>query len=315
MNDKKPDITIVLPVHNRAGIVTDTLRSISLQQERPLSLIIVDNNSTDGTLDVVTRWAKSNEGNGLDITVMTETTPGAAAARNKGLEAVTTPYVMFFDSDDYMFSGHVKAFADAFRADPQLDIVGCDVLSTGLDGKDRILTFSDSDMMFRHSFNAILSTQRYAVRTSFIRDAGGWEPSALGWNDFELGFRLLVNRPKCKKLGNDITVIVRRLEESITGTSFSATPEKWEHSLDLCDSTLTRAGYGNVAIEMRRVVLAALYSREGSPSGDRLLKEVLRRQNAVSRRIMYRFAYRYTVIGGKGIHHLLRPFLKIFKDV
>lgn len=315
MKDKRPDITIVLPVYNRAGIVIDTLRSISLQQERPLSLIIVDNNSTDGTLNVVNKWAKSNEGNGLEITVMTETTPGAAAARNKGLEAVTTPYVMFFDSDDYMFPGHVKAFADAFRGDPKLDIAGRDVLSTGLDGKDKILTFSDSDMMFRHSFNAILSTQRYAVRTSLIRDVGGWEPSALGWDDFELGFRLLVNRPKCKKIDNDITVIVRRLEESITGTSFSATPEKWEHALDLCDNTLTQTGYGNVAIEMRRIVLAALYSRENSPSGDRLLKEVLRRQDVTSRRLMYRFAYRYTAIGGRGIHILLRPFMKFFKDV
>lgn len=199
MNSTRPDISIIVPVFNRSTIVTDTLDSIAAQTERPLALIIVDNNSTDDSLAVVTKWAVRHESPDFSVTVLSETTPGAPAARNKGFESVTTPYVMFFDSDDIMSPNHVKDFADTFRADPQLDIAGRDIVSIELDGTKKIHRFADRDMMFRHAFNAILSTQRYAVKSSFLREAGSWNPGALAWNDFELGFRLLVKHPKCKK--------------------------------------------------------------------------------------------------------------------
>lgn len=315
MNSTRPDISIIVPVFNRSTIVTDTLDSIAAQTERPLALIIVDNNSTDDSLAVVTKWAVRHEAPDFSVTVLSETTPGAPAARNKGFESVTTPYVMFFDSDDIMSPNHVKDFADTFRADPQLDIAGRDIVSIELDGTKKIHRFADRDMMFRHAFNAILSTQRYAVKSSFLREAGGWNPDALAWNDFELGFRLLVKHPKCKKIDDTVSVTMRRLSESITGTSYSATPQKWEHSLDLVADTLSNAGYPDDAIELRRVVLAAIYSREGSPEGKRLLGEVMARQKSASRRALYSVAYHYTRKGGRGIHILLRPFMKFFKDV
>ncbi len=315
MNSAEPTITVVVPVYNRAGIVTETLDSIACQSERPMSLFIVDNNSTDNTLAVVTEWAEKHVTPDFSVTVLSENTPGAAAARNKGLEAVTTPYVMFFDSDDIMLPGHVKDFADTFRADPDLDIAGRDIVSIELDGHKKVQRFADRDMLFRHAFNAILSTQRYAVRTSFIRKAGAWAPDALAWNDFELGFRLLVNKPACKKIDNDMTVIMRRQAQSITGTRFSDTPEKWEHSLDKCEHTLASAGYAGDAIELRRAVLAAIYAREGSGHGKRLLDEVISRQKSKFRKTLYTFAFHYTKSGGRGIHILLRPFLNFFKDV
>ena len=214
-----------------------------------------------------------------------------------------------------MLPNHVKDFADTFRADPGLDIAGRDILSHELDGNDKLHRFADTDILFRHAFNSILSTQRYAVKSSFFRKSGGWATDALAWNDYELGFRLLVNRPKIKKIDDTTSVIMRRLTESITGTSYSKTPEKWEHSLDLCEHTLSSAGYPVEAVELRRAVLAAIYSKEGSVHGKRLLGEVLSRQNDRLKKLCYRFAYHYTKAGGRGIHLLLRPILKIFKDV
>lgn len=295
MDNISPDISIVVPVFNRGMVVTATLDSIAAQTERPLALIIVDNNSTDNSLAVVTEWAKLHDSPDFAVTVLSEPIPGAAAARNKGFESVTTPYVMFFDSDDLMSPNHVKDFADTFRADPLLDIVGRDIISLELDGSKKRHPFADSDMMFRHSFNAILSTQRYAVKSSFLRKAGCWNPDALAWNDFELGFRMLVNHPKCKKIDNNVSVTMHRLAESITGTSYSATPQKWEHSLNLIEQTLTAAGYQAGAIELRRIVLAALYSREGSPQGARLLGEVTGREKNAVKNIIYRLAYHYTM--------------------
>ena len=77
MNSTRPDISIIVPVFNRSTIVTDTLDSIAAQTERPLALIIVDNNSTDDSLAVVTQWAVRHESPDFSVTVLSETTPGA----------------------------------------------------------------------------------------------------------------------------------------------------------------------------------------------------------------------------------------------
>lgn len=305
-------ISIVLPVKNRADIVVETLDSIAAQTERPLSLVIVDNASSDNTLDVVTQWASVHDTPDFAVTVVSEPTPGAAAARNRGLKEVTTPYVMFFDSDDTMSPSHVKDFADTFRNDPSIDIAGRDVLSIELDGSTRRYPFTDKDVLFRHLFNAVLSTQRYAAKTSLFLKAGSWNPDALAWNDYELGVRLLMLSPKIKRIDNQCTVTMHRLKDSITGTSFSATPEKWEHSLDLCEMTLTKNGLSALSIELRRIVLAALYRKEGSPQSERLLNEVMTHHNGFIERMALKFAFAYTCRGGRGIHHLLKMFKNIF---
>ncbi|MGN0223934.1 MAG: glycosyltransferase family 2 protein, partial [Muribaculaceae bacterium] len=53
------ELTIVIPVYNRATIVERTLASVAAQTLRPLSVVLVDNNSTDGTLSVLQRWAEA----------------------------------------------------------------------------------------------------------------------------------------------------------------------------------------------------------------------------------------------------------------
>ena len=52
-------VTIVVPVFNRSNLVVETLDSIACQTALP-SLIIVDNNSTDNTMSVITEWAQEN---------------------------------------------------------------------------------------------------------------------------------------------------------------------------------------------------------------------------------------------------------------
>ena len=54
-------ISIIIPVFNRAGIVGRTLDSIAAQTLRPLNIILVDNNSSDNSFDVLNQWEKDND--------------------------------------------------------------------------------------------------------------------------------------------------------------------------------------------------------------------------------------------------------------
>lgn len=303
-------ISIVIPIYNRADVIERTLDSIFNQDARPITLILVDNNSTDNSVEIISNWKESHQSKDFDITITHESTvQSAAAARNKGLSLVKTPYVMFFDSDDTMRPTHVSRAAKAFNDDPDVDIVGWDIMFHSSNGKKNIRPFADKDMLFRNTFNATLSTLRYAVSVSLIRAVGGWNPSVLGWDDYELGMRLLEKNPKTLRLGNEITVDVMESRESITGTDYSSRAAQWEYALDLCEACFRRQKWNTNWITLRRIVLAALYARENSRESMRLLNKTLQLEPSGYKKMLYKFAYSYTKHGGRGIHLLLRRFL------
>lgn len=92
------DITVVTPTFNRAKLVTRALESVRAQPRPPARIIVVDDASSDGTPEVVRRWAAET---GFPVTVeVLAQNGGPAKARNRGIELASTEYVAFLDSDD-----------------------------------------------------------------------------------------------------------------------------------------------------------------------------------------------------------------------
>lgn len=308
MPEIQPQITIVIPVHNRAGIVGKTLESIRQQSHRPLSVVLVDNNSTDSTLSVLRQWKAEAETPDMQVTIATETMPGATAARNRGLSLVTTPYVMFFDSDDTMAPGHVARAVEAFLQYPATDIVGWNIGLTLQSGKRITRNFNDSDTLWNCIMHGSMATQRYAMRTSLANKAGKWNSDIPGWNDIEFGIRLLLQKPVVMKLHGEITVETFNHPQSITGTGgFSPTPWKWEQSLDEIERHMPNTRTVRY-VRMRRAVLAGDYARENAEGeSDRLLQQVLASEKCPFYRCLYRLVRIYNARGGRGIARLMRP--------
>lgn len=297
-------ITIVMPVRNRAGVVMRTLESIAAQTWRSLSVVLVDNGSTDETVEVLRAWKATHETAGLEVTLLEEPMPGACRARNRGLTAVKTPYVMFFDSDDVMSPTHVERAVKCLKENPDADIVGWDVDCVMLDGSTRRLIFTRGNHLYSHLFHAGISTQRYVCRTELVRRVGGWNENLASWNDYELGVRLLMCDPRIVYAGKEVTVTIYRQTESITGTGFASSPERWERSLDACESVLRLNDECRAIkwIEIRRAILAGHYAAEGCcDQSNRLLGEVLSREKSWIKRMFYKFACRYTARGGRGV--------------
>lgn len=265
-------LTVVIPVYNREHTLQSTLASVDAQTCRPERVIIVDNASTDSSLSIVTDWAASRP----YVTVLSEPKPGACAARNRGLREVTTEWTMFFDSDDIMHPHHVADFVDAIGSHPDADILGRDVEIVFPDGRRRKGYFSvHPDVMFWHFFRSSLATQRYVARTDLYRRVGGWDETVMGWNDLELGVRLLMSSPKVYKIGGEISVSALFQEKSITGILKSDHPERWEHAMftirrhfaALPEAHPSRALWLSWT-DVRLIVLAAKYKREAALTDD-----------------------------------------------
>ena len=90
-------LSIITATYNSADTLTDTLESVLAQTFTDYELIIVDGQSTDGTLEIIERYAPRFEGR---LRVVSEPDQGIYDAMNKGLQRATGDYVWFLNAGD-----------------------------------------------------------------------------------------------------------------------------------------------------------------------------------------------------------------------
>ena len=102
-----------MPVRNGMPYLPESIASVWQQDYSPLELVIVDDGSTDGSLEYV----RSLEG--LSIRILTFSGIGPAAARNAGIRSGSSDFVAFLDADDLWPRGTLKKLATALEANPE----------------------------------------------------------------------------------------------------------------------------------------------------------------------------------------------------
>lgn len=306
----KGEITIVIPVWNREGLIGRCLDSVKAQTWRPLKVFVVDNGSTDGTKNAVEDWAEKNAEQELSVTLLDEPSPGAACARNRGLRDVDTEYVLFFDSDDVMHPELIEKAVRGFQYDTKVDVVHWRSRLIHSDGKVEKRKFNVSDHWRYHIYHAMFSTQCFAVRTDYFRQIGTWHETLPVWNDWEVGIRLLLGNPGMIAVDKVLADIYPQ-KESITGENFHSKAGEWERAIDLAEQDVAESGMSDAGwlidmINYRRAILAAHYKREKRPDlATPLLEKALNYKNLTKRkRWLLKMLYKYTALGGRGAYML-----------
>lgn len=278
------EISIIIPVYNRARLLERTLRSVVRQSYRPLHVILIDNGSTDNSMEMLRLFKQEQETDGFRVTVGNEAVSGATSARNRGLDYVDTEWVMFFDSDDEMRPELVERYADAICRFPQTDIFYIDVEIQSATGHSEIKRApSPNGLIYSSIFHSFLSTQRYIVRRAVLETAGRWNPTVKAWNDWELGLRLLLVTDRLKKVKWQVPlVLIHAHGDSITGNSFSEKEGVWEQAVDAAEQAVRDSRRKDTnrllcSLEYKRVMLAGSYAQEGNEAGRKLYEQVMER--------------------------------------
>jgi len=92
-----PRFSVIVPLYNKAPYVKKALESICAQTYRDFECIVVDDGSTDGSLDVV----RSLDIGDCKLEIISQANAGVAAARNVGVENSHGEYLCFLDADDW----------------------------------------------------------------------------------------------------------------------------------------------------------------------------------------------------------------------
>lgn len=103
-----PLFSVVIPTFNRQALVGATLDSVLAQQLDDYELLVVDDGSSDATLDIVREY-------GDRVRLFQQDHKGCAAARNLGAREARGEYLAFLDSDDQWFPWTLRVFAEAIR--------------------------------------------------------------------------------------------------------------------------------------------------------------------------------------------------------
>ncbi|WP_435284071.1 glycosyltransferase [Streptomyces koelreuteriae] len=107
----RPQVAVVVIGYDDAAHVTDAVRSALAQGPAVREVVAVDDCSTDGSAGLLDRLAASEPR--LRVIRRRVNSGGCGTPRNTGLDAVTSPYVMFLDSDDVLPTGAVDALLGA----------------------------------------------------------------------------------------------------------------------------------------------------------------------------------------------------------
>lgn len=91
-------VSVVVPVYNVEKYIGKCMRSLTNQTLQDIEIIIVNDGSTDGSIDIVKEYAKDNP----RIKIYNKENGGLSDARNYGLKKATGKYIAFLDSDDYI---------------------------------------------------------------------------------------------------------------------------------------------------------------------------------------------------------------------
>jgi len=122
-----PDISVVMSTYNRCGLLPGALESVLAQETDGVGyeVIVVDNNSTDQTREVVEAFRARGHAR---LRYIFEAKQGVSYGRNAGIAAARAPLIAFTDDDVRAATDWVLSIKRAFDAHPEVDCVGGKVL-------------------------------------------------------------------------------------------------------------------------------------------------------------------------------------------
>lgn len=111
-----PTVSVIIPVHNAEQFLAEAIESVLAQSVPPQQVIVVDDGSTDQSVQVARRYDNY-------IQLVQKANAGSAAARNDGVTLAHGDLLAFLDDDDYWVPEKLALQLAAFQETPQLEAV------------------------------------------------------------------------------------------------------------------------------------------------------------------------------------------------
>jgi|GEM_PF-176230 len=178
-------VSVIIPTYNRAELVVRAISSVLAQTVPIHQVIVIDDGSTDATLDLVKTYADR-----IDI-ISLEENVGVSAARNRGLLSATGDWIAFLDSDDLWLPQKIEKQL-SLVANQSFAVVHCDELWIR-DGKqlDQLSKHQKAggDQFKRCLERCIISPSAALVHRHVFESIGLFDEQLLACEDYDFWIR------------------------------------------------------------------------------------------------------------------------------
>lgn len=99
------NVSVIVPVYNNCEYIGSTLSSIINQNFNNFEIIVIDDGSTDNSLEIVEEKLSASD---VSYQIIHQENAGVSCARNRGIEVACGDYLVFVDADDYISQNHLS---------------------------------------------------------------------------------------------------------------------------------------------------------------------------------------------------------------
>ena len=212
-------ITIITPMHNSSKHIVECLESVINQTYKNIEIIVVDDASTDNSLELV----KNIKDNRIKVIELKENV-GAGMARNKGIEAATGNYIAFLDSDDYWVLDKLERQVQFMEENNYTFIYGgYDYLKNGRRKKAKVPKSMNYNQLLRNhaifTSTVMLNMERLKKEDILMPNLRRGQDYGTWWNILKKGITAYAI--------TDTIAIYRVGEKSLSSNKFKATNRTW----------------------------------------------------------------------------------------
>ncbi len=179
-------VSVIIPAYNSAAWLERAFASVLLQQGVTYEVIIVDNNSTDGTAVVM---AELQARHPRLVRLSRATRQGSAAARNEGLRLAKGTWIQFLDADDVLLPG--KFIRQLGLVDNATEWVIGACIRRDTAGNDTISPLNEDPWKGLVHNGGVGHTNSNLIRRTLLEKLGGQDENLPNGVDTDLYFRLL----------------------------------------------------------------------------------------------------------------------------
>lgn len=188
--------SIVVPLYNKFYMIQNCLESITNQTRPPEEIIIVNDGSTDGSLEVAHQFKCQHSE--LEIIIIDQDNAGVSAARNKGVSVSSYELICFLDADDEWQPNFLQVMEDLI-VDFQDAVLYClghevsdgrGVIKVPKHGCPPNFRGYVEDFFAASSTGSVANSSKVCVKKSMLADFGGFPEGVVAGEDLYVWSRL-----------------------------------------------------------------------------------------------------------------------------
>lgn len=219
-------VSIIIPTHNRSDILGQTLDSVLNQTCDDWECIVVDDGSTDYTIELMDFYSRIDN-RFKYLHRPPDKRKGAASCRNIGFEHSIGDYIQFLDSDDIISREKLESQVLAMEKDSRICLTTCKwgrFKNNWTDGEiyEGFNSYQDFNRPLDF-FNSLATSlnffpiNSYLIRRDVLRKAGAWNEYLSLNDDAEFMSRVILNSKKIKFIKKGLALYRWPMEDNLSG--------------------------------------------------------------------------------------------------